>query len=225
VYDQLYRDSQHRIIELVTPLSAGELARITPACPLWSVQDVLAHLAGACAAFGAPADADGTAPAPATPAWTQAQVVERRGRTVAELAAEWHRCTPAVTALPLESRSWLPVLHDVLSHEADLRGTIGAPQLPAGVLAAAWPLVQVPIQRRLARFGSVLLDLDGRRTVLGDGAPELVVEAGQFNFWRGLFGRRSRAQLAGWVRHEDAAGFAEALPIFPARDDDLTETC
>jgi len=219
MYNQLYLDSQRRVIDLVSPLSAAELERRTPACPLWSVHDVLAHLAGCSASFaGVPSDGE-----PGSPAWTQAQVERRRGRTVAELAAEWQQHLPAIGQLPLSSRSWLPILHDALSHEADIRGAIGAPMLPADALAAAWPLLTKPIQGRLAPLGTVLLELDEQLIPIGDGSPGLEVAATQFDFWRAWFGRRSRAQMRGWVRAGDPDRFAELLPVFPARDTDLIE--
>lgn len=219
MYNQLYLESQRRVIDLVSPLSAAELARPTPACPLWSVHDVLAHLAGSSAALaGVPNDGD-----PASPEWTQAQVEPRRNRSVAELAAEWQQHQPAIDQLPLTSRSWLPILHDALSHEADIRGAIGAPMLPADALAAAWPLLTVPIERKLAPLGTVLLRLDEQPVTIGDGNPQLEVEATQFDFWRAWFGRRSPAQMRGWVRAGDPDRFAQLLPVFPARDTDLIE--
>lgn len=107
MYDQLYRESRRGVNDLIAPLTADELEITVPACPLWTIADLLAHLAGASASFA--------------------------------------------------------------------------------------------------------------------GEPDLWVQASRYEFWRGYFGRRSANQLAGWVRSGDAAGFAELLPVFPARDTDLTE--
>lgn len=219
MYNQLYLDSHRRVLDLVSPLSAEELSRATPACPLWSVRDVLAHLAGSSVAFaGGPNEGE-----PASPAWTREQVESRRARSVAELAAEWRQHAPEIAEIPVSSRSWLPILHDALSHEADIRGAIGAPRLPADALAAAWPLLTVPIQRRLAPLGSVLLRLDEQLIPIGETEPDMEVEATQFDFWRAWFGRRSRAQIRGWVRRGDPDRFAEQLPVFPPRATDLIE--
>jgi len=222
MYNQLYLDSHRRVIDLVSRLTAVELGRITPACPLWSVRDVLAHLAGSSAAF-ADGPNEGSPLRPASPEWTQAQVEPRRGLQVPELVAEWQLHAPEIAGIPLSSRSWLPILHDALSHEADIRGALGAPQLPLDALAAAWPLLTVPIQRRLAPLGTVLLELDEQLIVIGDGEPDVEVEARMFEFWRAWFGRRSPAQMRGWVRRGEPDRFAEQLPVFPARDTDLIE--
>ncbi|HEU5271814.1 MAG TPA: maleylpyruvate isomerase family mycothiol-dependent enzyme [Jatrophihabitans sp.] len=233
MYNQLYLDSQRRVADLISPLSAAELDRRTPACPHWSVRDVLAHLADSSASFpdssALVADSSVFALSAATfAACATDQAAELfpdsgRARPVAELLASWQRHLPEVTQIPVSSQSWLPILHEALSHEADIRGAIGAPLLPADVLAAAWPLLTDPIARRLAPLGTVLLRLDEQPIMLGDGTPDVEVVATQFDFWRAWFGRRSRAQIAGWVRVGDPAGLAELLPVVPPRDTDLIE--
>jgi len=218
MYDQMYRDSQARLQDLLIRLTPDELATPAPACPLWTVQDVLAHLTGVSASI-----ADGAGAEPASTEWTRGHVEARKGHTVDQLFDEWHRNTGAVTQLPVTSMSWLPILHDTLSHEADIRGAIGAPQLPGDVLAAAYPLLLAILQRRLSKFGTVRLELDEQPVDLGTGDPDLVVLASRFDFWRGTFGRRSPAQMESWVRHGDPVAFAIILPIFGPRDTDLVE--
>jgi uncharacterized protein (TIGR03083 family) len=219
MYDQLYRESRRRVIDLLAPLTAAELEVTVPACPRWTIADLLAHFAGASASF-----TEGTTEGrPGSEEWTRAQIETRRGRSREQLLDEWNRHAPLVEQLPLSSRSWLPVLHDTLSHEADLRGTIGAPQLPGDALTAAFEMLVPILAVRLGPLGSVVLDLDEQRIEFGSGSPELYIEASRYEFWRGYFGRRSAQQLSGWVRTGDATAFAQSLPVFPARDTDLTE--
>lgn len=224
MYNQLYADSQRRVADLVTPLSDAELGLITPACPGWSVHDVLAHLAGESTFFtGDSVDPAELAAEPGSESWTAAQVAARRDRSVEQLIAEWESRVPALVQLPLTSRSWFPMLHDVLSHEADIRGAIGAPRIAPDILAAAWPLLAPAVERRLSALGTVRLELDEQPTLIGSGTPDLIVETSQYDFWRAYFGRRSRAQIRGWVRHGDADAFAAALPVFTPRSDDMVE--
>jgi len=218
MYDQMYRDSQARLQELLSRLTPDELATPVPACPLWTVQDVLAHLAGVSASI-----ADGSGANPASTEWTRGHVEARKGHTSSQLFDEWHANTGAITQLPVTSMSWLPILHDTLSHEADIRGAIGAPQLPGDVLAAAYPLLLASLQRRLTKFGTVRLDLDEQPVDIGSGEPDLVVLASRFEFWRGAFGRRSPAQMESWVRVGDPVAFAIILPVLGPRDTDLVE--
>lgn len=218
MYYQQYVDSARRVQALVTQLDAAELDLRTPACPDWSVRDVLAHLAGAAASFGTPSFAGvGTDP------WTREHVETRRDAPLAELIAERWEHAPRLEQVPPDSHAWLPVVHDALTHEADIRGAIGSPQLPPDALAAAFPLIERALPRQLGRLGTVEVVVDGQCRKVGEGEPELVVQAPMFEFWRGWFGRRSAGQMARWVRRGDAAAFADALPVFRARATDLIE--
>ena len=40
----LYRDTRERLSDLIAGLDAAALRTMVPACPLWAVRDVLAHL-------------------------------------------------------------------------------------------------------------------------------------------------------------------------------------
>ncbi len=224
MYNQLYVDSQRRIADLVGPLSPDELTRLTPACPAWTVHDVLAHLAGEASFFtGESDDPAECAAEPGSEPWTSAQVAARRDRPASALIAEWESRLPALVEIPLTSGSWFPMLHDALSHEADIRGAIGAPRIAPDVLAAAWPLLARAVERRLSPLGTVQLALDEQPMLIGSGDPDLVVEAGQYDFWRAFFGRRSVSQMRGWVRQGDAEAFAARLPVFTPRADDMVE--
>jgi uncharacterized protein (TIGR03083 family) len=224
MYNQLYADSQRRVAGLVAPLSADQLALVTPACPRWTVRDVLAHLAGESTFFtGDSTDPVEQAARPGSEPWTAAQVGARQHQSVADLVAEWESRVPAIQEIPLTSRSWFPMLHDVLSHEADIRGAIGAPRIAPDIVAAAWPLLAPALERQLAPLGTVQLELDEQPSLIGSGDPDLVVETSQYDFWRGYFGRRSVGQLRRWVRRGDAEAFAAALPVFTPRPDDMVE--
>jgi hypothetical protein len=81
----MYTGCRERITELVRPLDAGAAARTAvPACPEWSVHDLLAHLVGSADDVlarrldGSPGQA-----------WTAAQVEARRNRPIGDLLAEW----------------------------------------------------------------------------------------------------------------------------------------
>jgi len=220
MYYQLYLDSARRVADLVTPLDAAALQTLTPACPEWTVHDVLAHLAGGAASFGTPDFAGvGTDP------WTKAHVESRRDASVADLVAERQASLPKLEQVPSDNlRAWLPIVHDALTHEADIRGAIGAPGLPADALAAAFPLLAAVLPMRLSALGPMTLELDGQPRSWGDGPPGLVVSTQTFEFWRGVYGRRSERQLRSWVVAGDAEAFAKELPLFGPRTTDLFET-
>ncbi|MEO7262705.1 MAG: maleylpyruvate isomerase family mycothiol-dependent enzyme [Jatrophihabitantaceae bacterium] len=218
MYYQLYVESARRVQDLVTPLDPPALDVLTPACPAWSVRDVLAHLAGAATSFGTDSFTGvGTDP------WTAEHVHSRRDASVADLLAERAACFPKLEQVPADHPVWLPVVHDALSHEVDIRSAIGAPGLPADALAAAFPLMEAVLPRKFATLGTTTLELDGQPRTFGEGPPALVVQAPLFEFWRGAFGRRSDRQMRSWVVSGDAAAFAQHLPVFRARATDLLE--
>ena len=218
MYYQLYVESQRRVQDLVAPLDSAALDKPTPACPAWSVRDVLAHLAGGAASFGTDSFAGvGTEP------WTAEHVESRRDVAVGDLLAERWACTPKLEHVPADHRVWLPVVHDALTHEADIRGAIGAPGLPADALAAAFPLVEPALGMKFAAFGPTIVELDGQPRDFGQGEPALVVRTSMFEFWRGAFGRRSDRQMRSWVVAGDAEAFARVLPVFGPRETDLLE--
>jgi uncharacterized protein (TIGR03083 family) len=218
MYHQLYLESQRRVVDLVGALDPASLEVLTPACPAWTVRDVLAHLAGGLASFGTESYAG-----VGTDAWAAEHVERRRDVPVADLLAEWQGCSVKLEGLPADHRAWLPAVHDALSHEADIRGALGAPGLPADALAAAFPLLQPVLRSRFRKLGPVTVELDGQPQAFGDGEPVLMAQAPLFEFWRGAFGRRSDRQLRSWVLFGDAEAFATVLPMFPARDTDLVE--
>lgn len=218
MYGQIYRESRERVSALARTLTQDQLATETKACPGWTVHDVLRHLAGEARCF-----ATGDLDAAPSPDWTAKQVDERRDRPVADLLAEWAEHSPAIEARPDEDRWWLPIAHDVLSHESDITAMVGAPPAPREAILAAMPLIDGRLPKRFESLGTVELVLDGERRRVGDGEPAVVVETTLFDFWRGYFGRRSPKQIASWVTSGDGEAFAAALPVFPVRATDLVE--
>ncbi|HEX8093931.1 maleylpyruvate isomerase family mycothiol-dependent enzyme [Jatrophihabitans sp.] len=218
MYYQLYVESARRVEELVTPLDDATLDTRTPACPEWTVREMLAHLAGGAASFGTPSYVGlGTDP------WAAEHVESRRGASLADLLTERRVCTPKLEQLAPEDRRWLQVVHDALHHESDIRATIGAPRLPMDAVVAAFPLIDAVAPYKLAPVGTVTVELDGHASTYGEGEPDAVVRTSLFEFWRGVFGRRSDAQMRSWVVSGDAAAFARALPAFGPRTTDLVE--
>lgn len=218
MYGQLYSESRQRVTAIAKELSDEQLALQTSACPGWTVGDVLRHVVGGARCF-ATGDMDG---APGE-AWTARHLAERSDRTVPELLAEWDEFGPRIEALPDDFRMWLPVLHDVLSHETDLSIPVGGPRTPIAAIKAAMPLIDVRLPKKFAELGTVELVLDNEARVIGEGDPVIRASADLFEFWRGWFGRRSLAQMRSWVTAGDAEAFAANLPVFPVRSTDLVE--
>ena len=92
-----------------------------PACPKWSVHDVVAHLTAvvedvlAGRLTGPPSEED-----------TAAQVARRKGMPTAQVLAEWAEMAPPFESLLSDVRVW-PGFLDVLAHEHDVRGAVSVP--------------------------------------------------------------------------------------------------
>lgn len=174
-----YSAARLRISNLVDD---GVAAVPVPATPLWDVHDLVAHLAGV-VTDAANGNMDGVTTEP----WTQAQVERGRGKSVAELLAEWDAGANLVEAFltsasadaadtALLSMASQAVI-DVHTHEADLQGALDRPiVLPAEVVAWCADLLRTEFHAAVRDAGLDPVDVDvddlevfrsrlGRRTV------------------------------------------------------------
>ena len=212
--------AQERVIELVGELPVERTRVRVPACPDWTVRDLLSHMVG----LGADVVA-GDEPDDHNETWTARQVQVRRDRDVAELIAEW-------TEIAEPLRDWMRAngtrpLGDVIIHEQDLRGALGV----SG--AQDTPGLHAIRERFAPRFAARVADLPPIALVgdrwrwtssgqVGDAA--VVVRAGDFDLSRALLSRRSAAQLYGWTTHGDISPYLNRFALLgPLPDRDLTE--
>ncbi|MBO0840290.1 MAG: maleylpyruvate isomerase N-terminal domain-containing protein, partial [Sciscionella sp.] len=120
-----YAGAHHRIVSLVRELPPTALHEMVPACPKWTVRDLLAHL---CAVARSARDAgtSGRLPSIPTPEQTQVGVDERANATLDQVLDEWAATTEELTAILSPEKLRSQVVHDITQHEADVRGTVGA---------------------------------------------------------------------------------------------------
>lgn len=207
-----------RISALVRDLSEKQRACRVPACPEWTVSDTVAHLAA-----NAADELTSTLTAVPTDEQTAAQVQRRRGRPLEEVLAEWDsaapRIEPLISAHPL-AIAWV---NDVLTHEADIRGAVGSGRPPEPAWTKALELARPFLVQRLGHLGELTI-LDGKhRFTVGSGDPATTIEVDIYEFWRAVFGRRSRAQMADWKWYGDREPYLRAIPRFGPTEVDITE--
>ena len=144
--------------------------------------------------------------------WTQRQVETRRDRSAADLLAEWRDLADPLTVWMQEHGS--RPLNDVVIHEQDLRGAVGA---PGGRDSDGLRIVR---DRMAGRFARALGDLPPVALVSPDwtwcseGEPAdaaVSVEAGAFDLTRALTSRRTAEQLRSWTRRGDVAPYLDAF--------------
>jgi uncharacterized protein (TIGR03083 family) len=125
-----YRETKERIVGLVTELDDAGLNTPVPACPGWSVRDVVTHVVAVAEDWVA-----GRLLGPPTDAQTAAQIARFGGRDLSEILTAWTDAAAALDRMA-ESAGVKPPLGDITSHEHDVRAAIGRPG--ARDSAAVW---------------------------------------------------------------------------------------
>jgi uncharacterized protein (TIGR03083 family) len=187
-----YRGCRGRISELVLSLSAEDLARPVPACPDWSVHDVVAHVAGVVDDVQS-----GRTHGVATDPWTDAQVQSRRAVATPEVIAEWSSKASSFEELldPVGERGRQAVA-DVVTHEHDIRSAVGRPGArDSDAVRIGFEFVARHLVGSASERGIELLVEATDADPVGDPGADFVLRAGRFELLRAMTGRRSASQL------------------------------
>ncbi|MBK9180442.1 MAG: maleylpyruvate isomerase family mycothiol-dependent enzyme [Acidimicrobiales bacterium] len=217
----LYAGCRARITGLVAGLTEEQAGAPVPACPGWSVHDVLAHLGGAVDDILA-----GNTEGVATPPWTAAQVEARREVPTAEIVARWNELAPMVEAgvAMAPERLQHMFVADVSTHEHDLRDALGQPgDRDDGALLATLDWLLVGFGEAVAEAGlpAVRVVAGGREWVCGRGEPALTLAGEPFELTRARMGRRSVPQLRALGWSGDPEPYLALVPVFPPPPVDL----
>lgn len=219
-FGDLYRAGHERVVALARTLSDDDLARAVPACPEWTVRDVVVHLT----ALAAESTSGRMEPGPGgvpDDTVTARQVAERADTDLEAVLAEWTGVVDAVVTA-LDTRQAPPnIALDVLTHEADVAEALGRPAPPAEAwgLAAQW--MARGMVGQMAGPGTLVVRTGDAELRGGSGAePTSTVAVEPYELWRGLFSRRSRAQIAAWDWSGDPTRWIDRFGVFGPRDDD-----
>ncbi len=218
---QLYGDSRARLLTLVIGLDETGLAAPVPACPGWSVRDVVGHLT----AVGEDV-LEGRLTGPPTEEQSAAQVARFRRRPFPEVLARWDELAPRFAAAIDGFEVW-PAVLDVATHEQDIRGALGAPgardtevvRLGSDRLLT-WLHPPVPL-RVVVEDGSY--DLGPAGPSHPNGGAAIVLTTDRFEAFRWRLGRRSRRQLADLDWTGDPSPVLEHLVVFGPAATDIHE--
>jgi uncharacterized protein (TIGR03083 family) len=213
-----YRGVRERITELVRDLDDGALATVVPACPEWSVKDVVAHVCGVVDDALA-----GRLDGVATDPWTAAQVEARRSAPISDVLAEWAEKAPAFEAILDDiGPPGRQAVFDCVTHEHDVRGALRAPgardsdavAVALSFLGPALESAGAPVRVRTA---------DGKSFGPDDAPATLTAEA--FEIIRAATGRRSVDQIRAmdWSGDVDAGLSAFTWGPFTPRGTPLSE--
>jgi uncharacterized protein (TIGR03083 family) len=236
-----YQETYQAILGIISDLTDHQYSRRIPACPEWTVRDVVAHMTGvaadAVAARFPTVDPHGTwADRKAIiDAFTQGHVARRRGMTMEGVLAEWAGYVPELVRMLRREASfpagswpsidWV-VVSDIAAHAQDLRGAFHLPgdRESAGVVLGLKRYV-IGLSQRITAAGLPTLRLcsDSRERVAGRGSPAATVTAGEWELFRVLGGRRSSSQIRALNWSGNAEPYLPLIPAYGEREDDLIE--
>lgn len=217
MYADIYRESRQRTAEILRGLDEQRWAQRVPACPEWTVRDLAAHLAGVAAdVVASSVDPDRSA------AWTAGQIQARRNRTLDQILDEWDSHAAQVEK-KIRNGEHRPVFHGMLVHEADLRGALGLGRPPRQAWLAALDFAAGTLDERVLGRGRLVIHTDEENLELGSGEPVTTLEVAAYELWRGLTGRRSRAQMLSWSWLPHAGEYVDVLPMYPPNPSALVE--
>ncbi len=216
-----YRRGREDLSALVRTLSPEQLDAPVPACPGWSVHDVVSHLAGV-----ANDALNGRLRGVPEPEQTAAQVSERADMPTSIVLREWERSASQFEALLSKPNSGSAPVLDVAVHEHDIRGALGLPGNRAS------PLIEMALERALQLFISkvesagvpAVVIRDGDEILAGDPAAGVGYVAPRFEIFRAVFGRRSQAQIERRFEGTDQPGaYVPLLCVFGPAPTDIIE--
>lgn len=174
-------------------------ARVVPACPAWTVPQLVSHMVGSVDDVLA-----GNVEGAASDAWTAAQVERNAGIPLETLLDHWDEVGPELeAALPLIPRAPASqIVLDLTTHEQDLRGALGAPGArdSAGI-TVAFGFMAKSLDRLIKTSALPTLEITttDRVVTLGDvaeGEEAQVHLAGPlFDLFRSFGGRRTLDQI------------------------------
>lgn len=119
---EAYLETYERLTRWVAGLGDSELSTRVPACPDWSVKDLVGHLTGIAVELGSEDVATGIADEDST----ARQVAERADAPIEEVLGEWARALPRLLEIVDAAGSSLTALAiDIWTHEQDARNALG----------------------------------------------------------------------------------------------------
>ncbi len=190
-----YRQVRRNVLDVLSAARDEEDPAV-PACPGWTVRDLLAHLTGSAAlAIGRMSG------------WPATHPSSSAGMGVAELLEAWERLGAEVELLLSESsgRAGNLLVTDAFTHELDIRYAVGA-ELPGDhpAFAGGFEVLATGFAAAVTAHAlpALRLSTGGTQWTVGEGEPVATVTAHRYDLYRSLAGRRTPEQITGldWDR-------------------------
>jgi uncharacterized protein (TIGR03083 family) len=229
-----YEDGLRRVDAFIGSLDPDQLSAPVPACPAWSVRDLLAHLAGVAADSSAgnffPGALDAWQDndlATGRERWTADHVTLRRRDTVDVLLRELNqhgrdlvRSLRNGTGPATQAPDWIVAAPagDLSVHLDDLREAIASPPQPNGLITrTGFALYRDWLGARIARrhLPAIVLGDDKHRWTVGKGEPVVTLLGDRHQLFRAIAGRRSAAEIQAMDWSGDPAPYLPVIAPYP----------
>ena len=207
----MYFDIRERVAGAAVLLDERALAARVPACPDWTVHQLVVHLVSMPMAIIA-GDVPETVMAGGDPnPWLRGLVDEHADRSIGDLARWWASEDAALAEL-LPGAGLL--LADLFTHESDLHGAVGSPgHRDAAELASQIDAALAGVQKDVAAAGlpPICVDTGTERRCSAEGEPGWTLRCGFWEAHRVLNSRRTREEVLALAHDGDPSRYLEAL--------------
>ena len=222
-FGSAYRGVRERVKELVLSLPSEDLDRQVPACPDWTVKELVSHMTGIASDMLA-----GNVAEAGQKQWTQAQITKRRDRSIEEIVAEWDEAGVQIDeALGyLHPAAAAATVGDAATHEHDLRGAVGDRDArDTDAVSLAFGSYARFLSRRIRENNLPTLELKTESEVVLAGKEEPIgsVSGSQFELLRALTGRRTKDQIRTLEWSTDPEPFMEIFSSYKVTEKELPE--
>jgi uncharacterized protein (TIGR03083 family) len=232
-----YLDLHRRMVDATAAPAVH--ATVVPACPDWTVRDVVGHVAGLAddAVSGRLPSltlVDPAGDASTRDGMTDAQVRRNRSLDYTHVVAGWRNAIDRLTPM-LRGEQPFPgqlfgadavLVTDLWVHDADVRGALGLARPPEdAAMSVALSSYAFVVAQRIRGLGLPAIELRyaGKQRRVGDGEPAAVLTGERYELVRMLAGRRSSKQIAAMDWAGDPGPYLAILPAYGQRADDLVD--
>lgn len=211
---EIYDQTRRELCDFLRSLPEEQLQTELPACPGWSIKDVVAHMTGVIADSAGGEIPEGFLNAWSDEEararlneWTDEQVRSRRSRSFDEICEEWEEATGKLTAM-IKGESEIPdgappfpdriVITDLAAHTQDIYGALNLDKdresLPIKLGLSGY-IVGLDIRLKTLGRPSLQIDAGERQWTVGDGEAQATIKGTRYELFRALSGRRSVDQI------------------------------
>ena len=198
---EIYAAVRDELIGALRSIDAADASAVVPACPMWTVKDVAAHLCG----LNEQILADTPGPLGSDEA-TARQVGDRALATLDEVLDEWTSMSDAIEhRFTADSDRATALLADLVVHVYDLHEILGQ---QTTIAATATPLSAERyvslLQERVAAITGTALTIDFSDGAVWrpntDSSTQMSLQVSSHDFLRGVTGRlrRTDVEAFGW---------------------------